>query len=103
MVVVVYGLILLCSVFDILCLGCINIYGLLLLCWCGVVFIYCVIEVGDVEIGIIIMQMEEGFDIGFMMFIESVFIVEDDIIGILYDKLVVLGGKMIVEVIVRLE
>lgn len=41
--------------FDILCVGCINIYVLLLLCWCGVVLIYWVIEVGDVEMGVMLM------------------------------------------------
>lgn len=102
MVVVVYGLILFQVVFDILCLGCINSYVLLLLCWCGVVLIQCVVEVGDVESGVIVMQMEVGFDIGLMLFKVSMLIFVVDIGGSLYDWFVVFGLKVVVEVIVGL-
>lgn len=39
MIVVVYGLLLLKVILDVLCLGCLNVYGFILLCWCGVVLI----------------------------------------------------------------
>lgn len=91
MVVVVYGLIFLKVVLDMFCFGCINVYGLLFLCWCGVVFIQCLFWVGDVEIGVIIMQMDVGLDIGDMLYKFVCLIIVEDISGLLYNKLVEFG------------
>ncbi|MCA1326188.1 methionyl-tRNA formyltransferase [Herbaspirillum sp. alder98] len=103
MVVAAYGLILPRSVLDIAPLGCINIHGSLLPRWRGAAPIHRAIEAGDTETGITIMQMEEGLDTGPMLSIESVPISDDDTTGSLHDKLAALGGRMIVEALVRLE
>ncbi|TWC69683.1 methionyl-tRNA formyltransferase [Herbaspirillum sp. SJZ099] len=103
MVVAAYGLILPKSVLDIPRLGCINIHGSLLPRWRGAAPIHRAIEAGDAETGITIMQMEEGLDTGPMLLIESLPIADDDTTGSLHDKLAVLGGKMIVDALARLE
>ncbi|MBB5390146.1 MULTISPECIES: methionyl-tRNA formyltransferase [unclassified Herbaspirillum] len=103
MVVAAYGLILPKSVLDIPRLGCINIHGSLLPRWRGAAPIHRAIEAGDAETGITIMQMEEGLDTGPMLLIESLPIAGDDTTGSLHDKLAVLGGKMIVDALARLE
>lgn len=91
MVVVVYGLLLFKVVLDIFKFGCINVYGLILLCWWGVVLIQCFIWVGDSEIGVIIMQMDVGFDMGDMLKIVMLLIEVSDISVLMYDKLVEFG------------
>lgn len=102
MVVVVYGLILFKVVLEMFCLGCINVYGLLLLCWCGVVLIQCLLWVGDSEIGVIIMQMDVGFDMGDMLYKFFCFIIVEDISGSLYDKLVEFGLQGLLVMLVQL-
>lgn len=101
-VVVVYGLILLQLVLDVLWLGCLNIYVLLLLCWWGVVLIYCVVMFGDVEIGVVIMQMEVGLDIGLVLVEMCILIGVMEIIIDLYDWLLQMGVVLIVGMLVCL-
>lgn len=95
MVVVVYGLILFKVVFVIFIYGCWNVYVLLLLCWCGVVLIQCVIQVGDVEIGVCLMQMEVGLDIGLVLLCQYILIVVGELGGQLYDCLVEFGVQVL--------
>ncbi len=103
MVVAAYGLILPRSVLDIPKYGCINIHASLLPRWRGAAPIHRAIEAGDAETGVTIMQMEEGLDTGPMLLLERLPIAAADTTGSLHDKLAVLGGRMIVEALRKLE
>ena len=103
MVVAAYGLILPRSVLDIPKFGCINIHASLLPRWRGAAPIHRAIEAGDADTGVTIMQMEEGLDTGPMLAMHSVPIAGDDTTGSLHDKLAILGAKMIVTALAKLE
>lgn len=103
MVVAAYGLILPQSVLDIPRLGCLNIHASLLPRWRGAAPIHRAIEVGDVETGVTIMQMELGLDTGPMLLMERLPIAVDDTTASLHNKLAKLGGDMIVEALHKLE
>lgn len=103
MVVAAYGLILPQSVLDIPPLGCINIHASLLPRWRGAAPIHRAIEAGDTETGVTIMQMELGLDTGPMLAMEKLPITSDDTTATLHDKLAVLGGRMIVDTLRRME
>lgn len=103
MIVAAYGLILPRSVLDIPRLGCINIHASLLPRWRGAAPIHRAIEAGDSETGVTIMQMEEGLDTGPMLLMEALPIAATDTTASLHDKLAALGGKMIVEALLKLE
>jgi methionyl-tRNA formyltransferase len=99
MVVAAYGLILPQWVLDAPRLGCLNIHASLLPRWRGAAPIHRAIEAGDRETGVTIMQMDAGLDTGDMLLAERVAIAPDDTTGTLHDKLAVLGGRLIVEVL----
>ena len=103
MVVAAYGLILPRSVLDIPPLGCINIHASLLPRWRGAAPIHRVVEVGDAETGITIMQMEEGLDTGPMLLREALPILPMETTSELHDKLAELGGRMVVAAMRSLE
>jgi methionyl-tRNA formyltransferase len=103
MVVAAYGLILPRSVLDIAPKGCINIHASLLPRWRGAAPIHRAIEAGDAETGVTIMQMEEGLDTGPMLLMERLPIECDDTTASLHDKLAVMGGKLIVQALRKLE
>jgi len=99
MVVAAYGLILPQWVLDTPRLGCLNIHASLLPRWRGAAPIHRAIEAGDAETGVTIMQMDAGLDTGAMLLVEKLPIEPEDSTGSLHDKLAVLGGHMIVEVL----
>lgn len=99
MVVAAYGLILPQWVLDTPRLGCLNIHASLLPRWRGAAPIHRAIEAGDAETGVTIMQMDAGLDTGAMLLVEKLAIAPEDNTGSLHDKLAVLGGRMIVEVL----
>jgi len=99
MVVAAYGLILPQWVLDTPRLGCLNIHASLLPRWRGAAPIHRAIEAGDAETGVTIMQMDAGLDTGAMLLVEKLVIAPEDSTGSLHDKLALLGGRMIVEVL----
>ncbi|MEA3395139.1 MAG: methionyl-tRNA formyltransferase [Pseudomonadota bacterium] len=99
MVVAAYGLILPQWVLDTPRLGCLNIHASLLPRWRGAAPIHRAIEAGDAETGVTIMQMDAGLDTGAMLLVEKLPIAAQDSTGSLHDKLAVLGGRLIVEVL----
>src|SRR5471032_1683073 len=101
MVVAAYGLILPLSTLSIK--PCLNIHGSLLPRWRGAAPIHRAIEAGDAETGITIMEMEQGLDTGPMLLIERIAIGPQDTTGMVHDKLAALGGKMIVQVLRKME
>jgi methionyl-tRNA formyltransferase len=103
MVVVAYGLILPQAVLDIPRLGCVNIHASLLPRWRGAAPIQRAIAAGDRQTGITIMRMEAGLDTGPMLSQEVIEIAADETGGSLHDRLAVLGARMIVEALDRIE
>ncbi len=103
MVVAAYGLILPTSVLSIPPRGCINIHASLLPRWRGAAPIHRAIEAGDAETGITIMQMDEGLDTGDMLLVDREPIAATDSTGKLHDRLAVMGGRLIVEALRKLE
>jgi len=101
MVVAAYGLILPLSILQIPRLGCINIHASLLPRWRGAA--HRAIEAGDAETGVTIMQMDQGLDTGPMLMDERLTVEPGDTTGSLHDKLAILGGRLIVEAMRKLE
>ena len=102
-VVAAYGLILPAEALVIAPLGAINIHASLLPRWRGAAPIHRAILEGDTRTGITIMQMDEGLDTGAMLASREIPIEERDTTGSLHDRLAILGGQMIVEVLDRLS
>jgi methionyl-tRNA formyltransferase len=103
MVVAAYGLILPQSVLDLFPLGCINIHASLLPRWRGAAPIQRAILAGDRDSGITIMRMEAGLDTGPIYLAHRLHIEPEDNAGSLHDKLAMIGGSCIVEVLATVE
>ncbi|OAI47244.1 methionyl-tRNA formyltransferase [Nitrospira sp. SCGC AG-212-E16] len=84
-------------------LGCINVHGSLLPKYRGAGPIQWAIINGEIETGITTMLMDEGMDTGAMLLQESIPITQDDTAGTLSPRLAELGGRLLVETIVRLK
>ncbi|MGL4668787.1 MAG: methionyl-tRNA formyltransferase [Saezia sp.] len=103
MVVAAYGLILPQWVLEMPRLGCLNIHASLLPRWRGAAPIHRAIEAGDSQTGVCIMQMDAGLDTGDVLATRSIPIGAKETTGSLHDKLAVLGGEMIVDVLSQLS
>ncbi|MBR0235745.1 MAG: methionyl-tRNA formyltransferase [Clostridia bacterium] len=82
--------------------GCINIHGSMLPKYRGAAPIQRAILDGEDEIGVTIMQMNEGLDTGDMI-ISRAMKFTDEPFGIIYDALAKLGGEMAVEALSLIE
>ena len=102
-VVVAYGLILPAAVLAAPRLGCLNLHASLLPRWRGAAPIQRALQAGDAEIGVTIMQMDEGLDTGAMLLRQSLPISPEDTGGSLHDALADLGAGMMVEALAGLE
>lgn len=96
-VVVAYGRILPQAVLELPQYGCINVHGSLLPAYRGAAPIQRAVLDGCKESGVTIMQMDSGMDTGDMLLQGSLPITEEDNIGTMFEKLAVLGGKLLVE------
>lgn len=103
MVVVAYGLILPAEVLAIPRLGCINIHASLLPRWRGAAPIQRALLAGDKRTGITIIQMDPGLDTGAMLAREVCSIERTDTGLSLHNKLAKLGGRLVVEVLNRMD
>jgi methionyl-tRNA formyltransferase len=83
--------------------GCINVHGSLLPKYRGAGPIQWAIINGETETGITTMLMDEGMDTGAMLLQEAIPITTDDTAGSLSPRLAELGGRLLVETIVRLN
>jgi methionyl-tRNA formyltransferase len=99
LVVAAYGLILPSWVLDLPPLGCLNIHGSLLPRWRGAAPIQRAVEAGDSQTGITIMQMDAGLDTGAMLLAGVEPIHADDSSATLHDRLALLGGRLVVQVL----
>lgn len=96
-VVVAYGRILPQAVLELPQYGCINVHGSLLPAYRGAAPIQRAVLDGCKESGVTIMQMDSGMDTGDMLLQGSLPITEEDNTGSMFEKLAVLGGKLLVE------
>jgi methionyl-tRNA formyltransferase len=83
--------------------GCINVHGSLLPKYRGAGPIQWAIMNGETETGITTMLMDEGMDTGAMLLQESIPITADDTTGSLSPRLAELGGRLLIETIIRLK
>jgi methionyl-tRNA formyltransferase len=99
LIVAAYGMLLPRSVLMRPRLGCINIHTSLLPRWRGAAPIQRAIQAGDKETGITIMQMDEGLDTGPVLLQKKCSIVNDETAETLHDKLTILGGEALLEIL----
>ena len=83
--------------------GCINVHGSLLPKYRGAAPIQWAVINGEQETGVTIMQMAKGLDTGDMLYVKAIPIGIDDTAESMFEKLSVLGGEMIVEVLDKLK
>ena len=97
MVTAAYGQILSQKVLDIPKMGCVNVHGSLLPKYRGAAPIQWAIINGETETGITTMLTERGLDSGDILLKEIVAIKENETAGELFERLAVLGGKVLVK------
>ncbi|QNH11165.1 methionyl-tRNA formyltransferase [Xanthomonas sp. SI] len=97
MVVVAYGLILPKAVLAIPTHGCWNVHASLLPRWRGAAPIQRVIEAGDSETGVCLMQMEAGLDTGPVLMSQRTPIGDSETGGQLHDRLAALGAQVLAD------
>jgi methionyl-tRNA formyltransferase len=102
-VVVAYGLILPQAVLDAPRRGCLNIHASLLPRWRGAAPIHRAIMAGDAQTGICIMQMQAGLDTGPVLMRRATDIGAEETTGRLHDRLSVIGARLIVEALGKLD
>ena len=102
-VVVAYGKLLSCQVLDIPKYGCVNVHGSLLPKYRGAAPIQWNIINGDMYGGITTMLMNEGLDCGDILLQAKTKIDDDETCGELFEKLQVMGAKLLLETLDKLE
>ena len=102
-VVAAYGLILPVPVLTAPRLGCLNVHASILPRWRGAAPIQRVIEAGDLETGVTIMQMDQGLDTGAMLSVERTPITPETTGQSLHDALSAIGAPQIVAALDELE
>lgn len=102
-VVVAYGQILRKHILELPKYGCVNVHASLLPKYRGAAPINWAIIKGETKTGITTMMMEKGLDTGDMLMMKEVDIDEHDHAGVLHDKLMVVGGQLLVETLSKLE
>ena len=101
--VVAYGKILPKELLDIPKYGAINVHGSLLPKYRGAAPIQWAVLNGDKETGITTMFMDEGMDTGDMILKEKVQIGDNETTGELWNRLSLIGAKLLVETVKRIE
>ena len=101
--VVAYGKILPKELLDIPKLGCINVHGSILPKYRGAAPIQWAVLNGDRTTGITTMHMDEGMDTGDMILTEEVEIGENETTGELWNRLSIIGAKLLVETLDKIK
>ena len=96
-VVAAYGQILRKGVLEMAPFGCVNIHASLLPRWRGAAPIQACILAGDERSGVTIMKIDAGVDTGPIINQEAIKIQPEETGGSLFEKLSVLGGKLLME------
>jgi methionyl-tRNA formyltransferase len=102
-VVVAYGLILPKAILEVPRLGAFNLHASLLPRWRGAAPINRAIMAGDVETGVMVMQMEQGLDTGPVALADRLPVAADATAGDLHDELARRGGGLMVQALAQLE
>ncbi len=102
-VVAAYGRILPPALLSLAPMGCINVHGSLLPRHRGAAPIQWAVINGDTEVGVSIIQMDEGMDTGDILLTTAIPTDADETAGSLFFKLAELGSKTLIEAIVRLK
>jgi len=98
-VVAAFGQILSKEILELPRYGCLNIHASLLPKYRGAAPIAWSILNGDEKTGVTIMQMDEGLDTGDILLQKEIPIAENETTDSLFDKLMMLGGQAVVEVL----
>ena len=101
--VVAYGKILPKEILDIPPYGCINVHASLLPQYRGAAPVQWSVLNGDKITGVTTMYMDVGMDTGDMILKQEVQIGEEETTGELWDRLKVIGGKLLVETLKQIE
>lgn len=101
--VVAYGKILPKEILEIPKLGCINVHGSLLPKYRGAAPIQWAVINGDKITGITTMYMDENMDTGDIILKQEVEIGQEETTGELWDRLSIIGGKLLVETLKQIE
>ena len=101
--VVAYGKIIPKEILDIPRYGCVNVHGSLLPKYRGAAPIQWAVLNGDKKTGITTMYMDIGMDTGDMILKEEVEIGENETTGELWDRLSIIGGKLLVKTLELIE
>ena len=102
-VVVAFGQIISQEILDLPKHGCINVHASLLPKYRGAAPIQWAIIDGERETGVTIMQMDAGLDTGDMISKTTIEITTDETGGSLFDKLSIVGAKLLVETLETIE
>jgi methionyl-tRNA formyltransferase len=102
-VVAAYGRILPASLLALAPMGCINVHGSLLPQHRGAAPIQWAVINGDKEVGVTIIQMDEGMDTGDILLMKAIAADPEETAGSLFEKLADLGGKMLLEAVAGLK
>ena len=103
LVVAAYGMILPKNILYVPKFGALNVHASLLPRWRGAAPIQRAILAGDKETGISIMQMNEKLDAGSIIIQEKIVIKENNTSQEIHDKLANIGGKLINDVLKKIE
>lgn len=101
--VVAYGKILPKEILEIPRLGCVNVHASLLPKYRGAAPIQWAVINGDKTTGITTMYMDVGMDTGDMILKEEVEIGNNETMGELWNRLSIIGGKLLVETLEQIE
>lgn len=102
-VVVAFGQLLPKEILELPKYGCINVHASLLPKYRGAAPIQWAVIDGEMESGVTTMQMAEGLDTGDILEMEKISLDEKETGGSLFEKLSLLGGKMILSTLKKLE
>ncbi len=102
-VVAAYGRILPVEILKLPPMGCINVHGSLLPKYRGAAPIQWAVINGEKEVGITIIQMDEGMDTGDMLLKSTLVPAADETAGSLFDKLAELGSTTLLRAVEGLK
>jgi len=98
-----YGKILPQEILSLPKIACLNIHASLLPKYRGAAPIQWSIINGDKTTGITIMKMDEGMDTGDIILQKEISIEDNETYGTLYEKLKIIGGKLLIDVLKNIE
>jgi len=102
-IVVAYGLLLPKPILDAPRMGCLNLHGSLLPRWRGAAPIQRAVMAGDVQTGVMVMQMDEGLDTGAVAIGEVIPVGPDMTSGELHDQMMRIGADLMGRALAALE